>query len=358
MQPKVTELTVSNRTVVRVILLIAATIIAFRFVAKVGYILELIFIAGFLAVALNPVVSWFARNLKLRSRIAATAISYVTVVAILGTIIALVIPPLVRQTIDFIADAPDTISQALNDENSTFGQYVDRYNLSGQVEGFTEDIQERTEDLRSPVVTTAGRVGSALVSIITVLVLTFMMLVEGPMWKKRFWELTPKQNRTHYKSLAERMYRAVTGYVNGQVVLAFMSAGFALITLLIASTLLDVSVNAVGLAGILVITGLIPMIGNTIGGTILVLACLFVSVPLALIMAIYFIVYQQIENVTLQPYIQSKYNELSALLVFMAALIGIGFGGILGALIAIPFASCVKILLLDYLDRRNNVKTA
>jgi predicted PurR-regulated permease PerM len=68
---------------------------------------------------------------------------------------------------------------------------------------------------------------------------------------------------------------------------------------------------------------------------------------------VFFVLYQQIENISLQPYIQSKYNELSPLLVFAAALLGIGFGGLLGGLIAIPAAGCAKLLLLDYLDRRD-----
>jgi len=102
---------------------------------------------------------------------------------------------------------------------------------------------------------------------------------------------------------------------------------------------------------------LIPMIGNTIGGILVVLACLFVSTPLAIIMAIFFVLYQQIENVSLQPYIQAKYNELTPLLVFVAALIGISYAGFLGALIAIPVAGCAKILFLDYLERKQRTKS-
>jgi predicted PurR-regulated permease PerM len=67
-------------------------------------------------------------------------------------------------------------------------------------------------------------------------------------------------------------------------------------------------------------------------------------------MAFYFVVYQQIENATIQPYIQSKGNELTPMLVFIAAILGVGFGGILGAFIAIPAAGCLKILADDYFE--------
>jgi predicted PurR-regulated permease PerM len=148
------------------------------------------------------------------------------------------------------------------------------------------------------------------------------------------------------------MYVLVTRFVNAQVIVALISAIFSAIALTIASSALNVSVNVVALAGMVALFGIIPTIGNILAATIVALACLFTSAPLAIIMLIYFIVYQQIENVTVQPYIQSRNNELTPMLVFIAALLGIGFGGLLGGFVAIPAAGCIKILLEDYLDDR------
>jgi predicted PurR-regulated permease PerM len=98
--------------------------------------------------------------------------------------------------------------------------------------------------------------------------------------------------------------------------------------------------------------GIIPLFGNPIAATIVVLVSLLNSVTLAAIMAIYFVIYFFIENHTFQPYVQARLNNLTPLMVFIAALIGVAFGGILGAIVAIPVASAIKILTEDFYERR------
>ena len=343
------EITISNKTIVRVLGVIILSLLVIHFISNVQHVLELIFVAFFLSLALNPVVSWISKRLKLKSRAVATGIAYITVVLVLVAFITAFAPPLVRQTFDFVRQAPTTIS-SLKDDESTAGRFVVKYNLQDNVDGLSQSIRDHTKNFQEPVISTATKVGSALISMITVFVLTFMMLVEGPIWLKKYWTLHPKTRREHDQQLVTHMYKIVTGYVNGQVVLAALAAVMNLLALLIASTLLHVSVNAVALAGIIFIAGLIPMIGQMIGGTIVVLACLLVSVPLAIIIAIFILIYQQVENITLQPYIQAKYNQLTPLLVFVAALLGIGFGGLIGAFVAIPAVGCAKVLLEDYVE--------
>jgi predicted PurR-regulated permease PerM len=179
-----------------------------------------------------------------------------------------------------------------------------------------------------------------------------MMLVEGPMWVERILEAQPKGKREARKKLLQKLYRVVTNYVNGQVIVAFIAGSFALIALLVASNIFGVSINAVALAGIIMLFGLLPLIGATIGAVIVVLACLLQSVPLAITMGIFFVIYQQVENLTIQPYIQSKASNLTPLIVFTAALIGVSVGGLLGAFVAIPTAGCIKIFVEDYYSRR------
>lgn len=348
------EVTVSNRTIIRVLLLLAGAFLLFNFARNTAHVLQLIFLAAFLSLALSPAINWIVRRLHLKSRIAGTALAYLLVLAILIFFTIVVIVPLVRQTVDFVIEAPRTV-QDLKTNTGYVGNFIREHQLEDEVDGLSHNIRERTRNIQQPLIENAGRVGSALIALITLFVLVFMMIVEGPRWVEKYWQLHPAKHKERYRKLANRMYTIVTGYVIGQVLLALLAAAVVLVSLLISSTLLDVSINAVALAGMVFVTGLIPMIGHIIGGTIIVLACSFVSIPLAIIMACVMIIHQQIENITLQPYIQSKYNELTPLTVFIAALLGIGFGGILGAFIAIPLVGCLKILLVDYLEHRKTV---
>lgn len=345
------EVTISNRTVIRVIAMIVFTFLGFRFIQNVAHPLTLIFFSFFLAMALNPAVSWLTRQLKLKSRATATGIAYVSVLAVVAAFMFAVIPPLFGQTRDFISSLPNTI-ESVRDENTGIGRIVKKYNLQDSVDNIASDMRSRLNDLPQPVLSTASRVGSGLVSTIAILVMTFMMLVEGPKWFDTFLSLQPAKKRARRKELATRMYQIVTNYVNGQLLIAAIAAAFALLAMLIASRIFGISVNAVGLAGIIALTGLIPMIGNTLGAAIVVLVCALTSFPLAITMAIFFLIYQQVENVTIQPYIQSRKNELTPLLVFIAALLGIGLGGLIGGFVAIPLTACLRLLAKDFYAQR------
>jgi predicted PurR-regulated permease PerM len=164
----------------------------------------------------------------------------------------------------------------------------------------------------------------------------------------------PPRNRDHHKKIAHKMYRGVTGFVNGQFVLAVVAGFFAFIALEIASHVTNANVNSLALAGIVAVFGLIPLFGNPIAAILVILVCLINSVSLGLIMLAYFVIYFFVENHTFQPYIQSRLNNLTPLTVFVAAVIGVGFGGLLGAIIAIPAASAVKILVEDYFEQRRH----
>ncbi|HEX5456710.1 MAG TPA: AI-2E family transporter [Candidatus Saccharimonadales bacterium] len=345
------KISVESQTIVRAILIVFGALIILGLLKLIAHALVLLFISFFLALALNPAVSWIAGRLKSGSRVRATGLAYIIVLALLITFMVLVIPPLIRQTVDFIKDVPQTVHN-FTAEDSAFSQFIDRNHLHGQLDSLTQDFSNRFKNVQEPVLSTAGAVGTAFISTITVLVLTFMMLVEGPMWLEKIIEIQPKGKREARKKLALKLYRVVTNYVNGQVIVSFIAGSFALIALLIASNIFGVSINAVALAGIIMLFGLLPLIGATIGAVIVVLACLLQSTALAITMAVFFIIYQQVENLTIQPYVQSRASNLTPLIVFTAALIGVSIGGLLGAFVAIPTAGCIKIFIEDYYSRK------
>ena len=354
MESKKVTVNVTNRTIVRTILWIVATIIAYKFVGQITHGLTLIFASFFLALALNPVVSWMSRRLRLRSRMRATALAYFMVIAILSLFLLLVIPPLVRQTRTFINNVPQTIEN-FQTQDSKLARSAKKYNLDQKTVQAARDFASHYNNFGSTLLDTGKRIAEAIASILVVLVMTFMMLAEGPKWLELIWGVMPPRNRAHHKKIAHKMYRGVTGFVNGQVILAVVAGLFAFLALEIANHIVHADINAVALAGIVSVFGLIPLFGNPLAATVVVLACLINSVSLGLAMLIYFVVYFFIENHTFQPYIQARLNELTPLTVFVAAVLGVGFGGLLGAIIAIPAASAIKTLIEDYFERHTHV---
>lgn len=342
---------ITNRTILRTLLWVVAAVATYHFVGRVAHVLTLIFISIFLALALNPIVGAVSRRLRIASRVRATALSYLLVVGFLVLFFALITPPLVRQTRDFVRDVPTTVAN-FQDQDTSLSRTVHRLKLDTKLDEAAKDFTSHYGNVGSIALDTGKRVAEAVASFFAVFVLTFMILVEGPSWVKLYIGSLPERQQARHKKISGRMYRAVTGFVNGQVILAIVAGFFAFLALEIISHALDVEINALALAGIVSVFGIIPLFGNPIAATVVVLVSLLSSVTLGIAMAIYFVIYFFIENHTFQPYLQSRLNELSPLMVFMAALIGVGFGGILGAIVAIPAASAVKILVEDQFEQR------
>ena len=353
MQPsRQVTVNVTNRTIIRTILFVLAAVLLYKFIGRISHILTIIFLSAFLAMALNPVVLWIKRFFNIESRVRATVVAYLTVVLLLIGFFAIVTPPLVGQTRDFIKDVP-TIVEDFQQGDSSLANFVRTNNLDDRLTQGARDFATQYSDFGNTILNTGKRVVGAIVSVLAVIVLTFMMLAEGPRWIKAFWRVAPTKDKERHQRVVYNMYRGVTGFAIGQVTLAVVGGFFAFVALTIASDITNVSINAVALAGIVAVFALIPLFGTLVSATIVVLVCLLNSASLAIIILICFIVYQQIENHTFQPFVQSKLSRLTPMTVFIAALIGVGYGGILGAIVAIPIASAIKILVEDYLENRS-----
>jgi len=312
-------------------------------------------ISLFLALALNPPVSWLARHFpgKKERRVGATAVAYVAVVAVLAGVIFLLIPPVIEQSTKFAKTVPSLIDQVTT-QRVVFDDFIDRYNLQDQVDSAIENAKSQAAsvatNIGSVLVNGIGVTLNGLLNLLFILVLTFLMLIEGPMWLKRIWGLyqDPEKLERH-RNLVSRMYRVVTGYVNGQMLVAAIAATCTLVVVLILSAIFKLPANlAIPLAAIVFIGGLIPMVGATAAAILVALVLLLNSIPAAIVFVIYFIIYQQIENNFISPVIQSRAVELSALAILAAILIGITLFGLLGGLIAIPVAGCIRVFTLDY----------
>ncbi|HSX32534.1 MAG TPA: AI-2E family transporter [Candidatus Saccharimonadales bacterium] len=347
------NLNIANATIVRVMIVVILSLMGLAAVRQASHALILIFTSFFLALALNAPVHWLAVRLPGKGhnkRAIATAISFFVVVALLVGFLASIVPPLIRQTTGFISAAPDLVTQ-VQDENSTAGRFISRYHLESQVDKVSHDLSDRLGNIGGAAVSSATKLGSSIFSILTILVLTFMMLIEGPRWLKFAKDLIPDKQHGRADRLATQMYAVVKGYVNGQVVLASIAA----VMLLPALIILGVS-YPIALMVIVFICGLIPLVGHTIGAIIVTTVALFTSPWSAVLILGYYILYQQIENYIIQPRIQANSTNMSPLLVFMSVIIGVNFGGLFGGLVAIPVAGCVRIVLLEYLHTKHIIE--
>ncbi len=352
-KPDQMEITVSNKTVIRVLALILAWLLLLSAFAKTAHAFTLIFTAFFLALALNAPVHWIAHKLpgkRRGNRTLATTVSFLIVVIALAAFLASIVPPLVRQTTSFIESVPGVIDD-LHDQSTTLGGLVERYNLESQVDSLSEQASDWAGKATGGAFGTIGRFGSSVVSVLTVLVLTFMMLIEGPRWVKLARSLTPDDKEDHLESLIGSMYGVIKGYVNGQLLLATLAA----VLILPVFIIMDVS-YPFALMVIVFICGLIPMVGHTLGAILVTIVALFTSPVAALVVFGYYILYQQIENYAVQPRIQASSTDMSPLLVFASVVIGVSFGGLLGGIVAIPLAGCLRILIIDYFVRHEIIE--
>lgn len=346
---------IETKVFIRFVLVVLGFGLALLVIYKVQSALVLIGVSVFLALALNPPVVKIASQLPGNSRVGATAIAYLAVIAVLGGFMVLVIPPIVEQSAKFASTVPDLIDE-VNDNSYIFDDFTTRYGLEEPINNAVASAKREAAsvaaNLGNILVSGVGSVLNGLTNLIIILVLTFLMLIEGPAWLRRMWGLYKDGAKLErHRSLVHRMYRIVTGFVNGQLAVAAVAAVSTMVVLLTLSATLDLPTNlAVPLSVIIFFTGMIPMIGATIGAVLVGLVLLFNSPTAALIFIIYFIVYQQIENNFISPTIQSKSVDLSALTILIAILIGVALAGLLGGIVAIPIAGCLRVLLMDQLE--------
>jgi len=334
------------RTILAVFGLVILVVALLALVYLAWHIITWILIAAFLAVALNPAVEALTRRGVGRGP--ASAIVFVVTLLVMVGIGFLVIPPLIDQIRDFVNAVPNLV------EDVTKGRgrlgFLERdYHL---VERVREAVE--TKGLGSllgvtqPAVAVAKGVVTAVVGIVTVAFLTFFMLLEGPRTVERFLDALPAETSKRWRRVGGEIYRTIGGYVTGNLVISFV-AGVASAVLLFAVG----SSYAVALGLVVAIFDLVPLAGATIAA---VLVTLVVVVELgwiqAVIVAVFFVVYQQLENHVLQPLVYGRTVQLSPLTVLIAILIGAELAGVLGALAAIPVTGSLLAIgreVLDYL---------
>lgn len=354
MNVKNVKIEIDTKTFVRFWLVVIGFAVAAFAIYSARTALLIVFISMFFAVALSSPVNRLVKILPSKSRVLSTAIAYVAVVVFLAAVVFLVIPPIVEQTIKFIQNIPSLLESATQ-QYGIVSEFIDRYNLHDQYNQIIESLQNKIASVASIAGTNIISGISSIISIVTatvlVLVLTFLMLVEGPQWIDGLWSLYKNKTRmNHHKSLMQKTYGVVTSYVTGQLSVSAIAGLVTGIAVFIASFIFDTPANlAIPGAVTVFISSLIPVFGAMIGGFVISFILLLNNLTAAVAFLIFFVLYQQIEANYISPKIQSKRINLSPLVILIAVTIGIYLFGVLGGIISIPIAGCVKIFAEEYL---------
>lgn len=351
------KLQIDTRTLVKLLVVLAAFSGAMLIIWRILPVLMIIIISFFFAIALNKPVSLISRILPRHSRVFATSISYIIVVSILVGATLLFVPPVVKQAGIVINALPSAIEH-LSSKRTFVANLINQYHLKDFLDQFVAGIQRQSGDIAKGIginfVTGVTSVVSGFITLLTIFVLTFMMLIEGPHWFEHLWNLYHNHAlMERHKKLLHRMNQVVVSYVNGQVLVAVIAALATSAALLVLGNFFKVPINAVLPLGLMMFfSTLIPMIGLTLGATIVAIVLAFTDIAGALMFTAYFLIYQQIENNIIQPTVQSRTVELSALVVLVSVIIGIVLIGPAGGFLAVPVAGCIRVLLMDYLEHR------
>ena len=314
-------------------------------------VLTWVLIAIFLALAMNPAVNWFQKR-GIRRRGLATGLTAVLVLAGFALLGLLFIPTLVGEVNGFAQALPDYVDD-ITHRRGRLGFLESKYHVTQRVRDAVEEGgASRVLGLTGTAVAITKGIITAIVAIVTIMFMTVFMLLEGPAWVERLYALLPERSRDRWRDVGDQIYRTVGGYVTGNLFISVIAG--------ITSTLVLLALRvpyAVALGLLVAILDLIPLAGATIAAIIVCSIGFLHSLAAGIILIVFFIVYQQIENHLLQPLVYSRTVRLSPLAILISVLVGAEIAGVLGALAAIPVAGTIQVLIRAWLEERRTRRT-
>jgi predicted PurR-regulated permease PerM len=297
-------------------------------------VLILIGLAFFIAAGLDPVVAWLTRR-GLPRWAAVTAVVF-ALIALFGAFIAAAVPPLAAQTSALIKELPHYLHE-LQDHSSTLGKLNDKYHIQQRASSL---LSSKGGTLVGGVIGAGEIVLSTVSSMLLVSVMTIYFLAAMPRTKLLFYRLMPHSRRPRAILLGDEIFTKVGGYVLGNVITSFIAGAGTFFWMLAWG------IPYPALLGLLVfLLDLIPIIGSTVGGVIVSLVALTVSLPVAIATAIFYAGYRLAEDYLLVPRIIGHTVKVPAVVGMVAIVLGGVLLGIIGALIAIPVAAAISLLL-------------
>lgn len=352
---------VDTKTFVRFWLVILALGLVGLFIWKALNGLIIVGIAIFLAIAIQPLAARIKRLTKKESSSFSSVLAYGVVILIIGVIMAVVAPVVIDQTVQFVRQLPDTFEHTIGgwDGINNFGQTVGIDNLQEEILNGVKNFSNTfVRDFGNILVTSVGTIAQAATNVILVLILTLLFALEGPGIMRQFWNIVEGRHKKNgavraWQRLVQRLAGVISTYVSKQVIVAVLDGCVVAIAVLLLSLTCGFSSGLALPMGLLALVFyLIPMFGPIIS-CVLITMLLFFSSPIAgVIYLIFYILYAQVENNIIAPKIQGDALNLPTALILTAIVIGMYMFGLIGAIIAIPIAGCVKVILEELPELR------
>ncbi|MGZ4401069.1 MAG: AI-2E family transporter, partial [Gaiellaceae bacterium] len=274
-------------------------------------------------------------------------VAYLTVLLAIAGVAAIFIPILVDQVNSFVDKVPEYVHD-LTKGRGPLGFLETKYHIVERVEkAVNEGGAGKILGFSSVALSITRSVVSAVIAVITIAFMTLFMLLEGPAWVDRFYALLPPRAEKRWRAVGRDIYKTVGGYVAGNLLISLIAGTTSAIVL----TALGVPYS-VALGLLVAFLDLIPLAGATVAAIIVTTVAFLTGTLAGIVVLVFFVIYQQIENQVLQPIVYGKTVRLSPLAVLIAVLIGAAIGGILGALAAIPVAGTIQVVLVDVLEHR------
>lgn len=312
---------------------VAATYGLIQLIVGAQEILILLGLALFLAIGLEPAVSWLVGR-RLPRWLAVTTV-FVVALAAVGGFLTAAIPVIVEQATAFAAKAPDYLHQA-QDRNTFLGHLNDRFHLQQTIE---KSFSGPGTGLTDGVLGAGKAVFNAVTNVLILAVLTIYFVADLPRIRAALYRLTPHSRRPRAILIGDEIFAKVGGYVLGNLAISVIAGLLTLAWLLIFGV-----PYAALLAITVAILDLIPVVGSVVGGILVSLVALTVSLPVCLATVGFFVIYRLIEDYLLVPKIIGNAVKVPALVTVVAVLLGGALLGVIGALVAIPIAAALLLL--------------
>jgi predicted PurR-regulated permease PerM len=328
----------------RWVLTIAAVCTVLAALWSVINIVVLVLMALVLAIGLDPAARWIEARGRSRGR--AVTFIFLGALAVVILFASLVIPPLVTQVGELADDIPGYVER-FSRRDDALGRYFQENNVADQLQAFVKDLPKKITNSFGTIVGVAGKVGSAIFNILTVAILTIYFMLSLPRMRRSaaIWFAPGARDRA--EPVMDQAISRIGGYVAGILTTASIAGTSALIFFSILA-LFDVGIPfAVPLAVFSGLLGLIPAVGAYIGAAPAVMVGFFQSTLTGVLVLVYFIVYQQIENYVIQPRIMKNAVNLSPAAVVVSTLVFGSLAGFAGALLALPAAATIKVVMVE-----------